>query len=199
MTPEKMSVHDEVGAGRQRLTAQPVAVSQNNLSIDHLRLACRHVDEMVAAGVTENLAIRTLELFSDVYAKLLQGGSATPHHVTQVPLEQWSDAARQLLNEKPEAKPKDHFRVEHGTPRRAFARMVRQLNLDGSLTDTTMADLVGRLWKLAVITIEEDVRLNKIARSRPFSSPDERWRAAGISFGGFAHGRGTNLSTSDLI
>jgi len=53
-------------------------MSRNRHTIEHLRIACRHVDELVAAGVTENLAIRTLELFADVYAKTHTGGSASP-------------------------------------------------------------------------------------------------------------------------
>ena len=75
-------------------------VSKNRPTIEHLSIACRHVQELMAVGVTENLAIRTLELFTDVYAKLVNGGSATPHHVKQVPLNQWSIAARQLLMAK---------------------------------------------------------------------------------------------------
>jgi hypothetical protein len=54
-------------------------VSKNIPTIEHLSIACRHVQELMAAGVTENFAIRTLELFTDVYAKLVKGGSATPH------------------------------------------------------------------------------------------------------------------------
>ncbi len=43
-----------------------------------------------------------------------------------------------------------------------------------------MAKLVKRYWKLAVITLEEDERLNKVARSKTFKTPEERWAAAGI-------------------
>lgn len=53
-------------------------MSINAVTIDQLNLACCHTKEMMAAGVTENLAIRTLELFADVYAKLLMGGNASP-------------------------------------------------------------------------------------------------------------------------
>ena len=59
-------------------------MSKNAITVQQIELACRHVQEMMSAGVTENLAIRTLELFADVYAKILTGGSATPHHVDQV-------------------------------------------------------------------------------------------------------------------
>ena len=55
------------------------SMSKNRPTIEQVKIACRHVDELMAAGVTENLAIRTLELFSDVYAKCHNGGNATPH------------------------------------------------------------------------------------------------------------------------
>jgi hypothetical protein len=157
-------------------------VSKNQLTVDHLRIACRHVQELVDAGVTENLAIRTLELFTDVYAKLLNGGSATPHHVLQIPREQWSEAARELWHKSPRLKPRDYLRVEHGTPRRAFARMVLELYRTNDFSEPSLARLVKTYWKLAVITLDEDSRLNQLARSKPFSSPDERWQHANISF-----------------
>ena len=135
---------------------------------------------MTAAGVTENLAIRTLEIFADVYAKLAVGGNASPHHVKQVGL--WSRRARELSAAMPDAKPKDHFRVEHGTPRRGFARKVLALYRVGELTGAKLAGLVDSDYRLAVITLEEDARLNKVARSRMCGSPQERWAAAGIEF-----------------
>ncbi|MDZ4733515.1 MAG: hypothetical protein SGJ16_08005 [Nitrospirota bacterium] len=145
-----------------------------------LNIACRHVEEMMAAGVTENMAIRTLELFTDVYAKLQMVGSATPHHVDQVEL--WSVKARNLRRKMPDGKPKDLFRVEHGTPRREFARKTFALYQKGKLNEKSMEKLVHRYWKLAVITLEEDQRLNKVARSRMFATPEKRWSAAGIKF-----------------
>src|SRR5665213_4593935 len=99
-------------------------MSKNALTIDQLQLACRHVEEMIAAGVTENFAIRTLELFADVYAKRHMGGKGqnSPHHVGQVEL--WSVAAIKMRESTPHTRAGDHFRVEHGTPRRGFARKV---------------------------------------------------------------------------
>jgi hypothetical protein len=64
--------------------------SKNKLTTDQLKIACRHVRELRAAGVTENLAIRSLEQFADFYAKAHSGGSVTPHHVRQVHRRQWS-------------------------------------------------------------------------------------------------------------
>jgi hypothetical protein len=155
-------------------------VSRNAFTISQLKLACHHVKEMLAADVTENSATRTLELFADVYAKLLMGGSATPHHVDQVTL--WSVKANNLRKKMPNTKPKDLFRVEHGTPRRQFARKVYALYQKGRLNEKSMHKLVTRYWKLAVITLEEDQCLNKIARSKMFPTPEKRWAAAGISF-----------------
>ena len=134
----------------------------------------------MGAGVTENMAIRTLELFANVYAKLLMGGSASPHHVKQVEL--WSVKAKRLRKKMPDGKPKDLFRVEHGTPRRAFARKAFTLYQKGKLSEKSMQKLVHRYWKLAVITLEEDQCLNRVARSRMFDTPEKRWSAAGIKF-----------------
>jgi hypothetical protein len=137
---------------------------------------------MVAAGVTENFAIRTLELFADVYAKCHMGGKGqtSPHHVGHVEL--WSVAAIKIRDSTPHAKPRDVFRVEHGTPRRSFARMILAIYQKGNLNEKTAKELVERYWKLAVITLDEDQRLNKTARSKMFETPEERWRAAGIEF-----------------
>ena len=60
-------------------------ISKNQITLEQLQIACGHVEELVRAGVTKNLAIRTLELFADVYAKIESGGSAShtkPHSKT---------------------------------------------------------------------------------------------------------------------
>ncbi len=154
--------------------------SKNKITIDQLRLACRHVGEMRKQGVTENLAIRTLELFTNLYAKLSTGGRPSPDHVSHYTL--WSCEARRLKKKKPNGKPKDMFRVEHGTPRRAFARMVLDLYNKDRLNEKTMRKIVDNHWKVAVVTLKEDQRLNKIARSTVFPTPEERWGKAGIRF-----------------
>ena len=98
--------------------------SKNRITIDQLRAACRHVEELQALDVRENLAIRTLELFADVYAKLQVMGNTNPHSASEVKL--WSKAALELKSARPRAKAGVCFRVEHGTPRRVFARMVME-------------------------------------------------------------------------
>jgi hypothetical protein len=157
-------------------------MSKNRITIDQLSLACRHVDEMRAIGVSENLAIRTLETFADLYAKLALGGTASPHDAKKIPLSQWSVEAKKRKALYPSDPSGKHFRVEHGTPRRSFARDVMSIYALRGLNEQAMFDLAMKSWKLAVITLDEDRRLNKVARSRPASSPEERWRMAGIKF-----------------
>ena len=154
--------------------------SKNEVTINHLKLSCSHVREMMNEGITENHSIRILELLTDVYAKLYMGGNAAPHHVSQVKL--WSKAAKEIKKVHSKAKPQDYFRVEHGTPRREFSRMVLRLYMENKLNKKTMNHLVKKYWKLAVITLEEDKKLNKIARSKMFDTPEIRWRRAGIKF-----------------
>ena len=155
-------------------------MSKNAITIDQLKIACRHVQEMIDAGVTENLAIRTLELFGDVYAKMQVIGNTSPHHVKHVKL--WSINAKKLRDALPGAKPRDYFRVEHGTPRRGFARKILALHQTNALTAVSMDELVVNDYRLAVITLEEDQRLNKIARSKLYNTAEERWAAANIAF-----------------
>ncbi len=159
-----------------------IEMSKNAVTVEHLRLACRHVEEMLGAGVSENFAIRTLELFADVFAKRHMGGRGknSPHHVDQVEL--WSLAAISMRDSDPSAKGGSHFRVEHGTPRRGFARRILKFYKDGMLNEGSLAQLVENQWKLAVITLEEDRLLNKKARSTLFETPEERWRSVGIEF-----------------
>jgi hypothetical protein len=68
------------------------------------------------------------------------------------------------------------------TPRRVFAQKVLKLYEDNQLDTATMDALVEQEYRVAVITIEEDRILNKMARSKVLDTPEERWRAAGIEF-----------------
>ena len=155
-------------------------ISKNKFSIEQMIIACRHVNELIDAGVSENMAIRNLELFTDVYAKIHSGGSPSPHHVNQVAL--WSVEAQRVKNPESVANAKDHFRVEHGTPRRQFARLTMKLYRGNQLNVDTLNELVKSYWKLAVITIEEDRKLNKLAKSKLYDTPEARWAVAGIVF-----------------
>ena len=154
-------------------------MSINALTVSQITLMCRQVDELIAAGVTLNLAIRTLETAVDSAAKNMVLGNASPHSARQVPLAQWSAAARAAYEESPSRPAKEYLRVEHGTPRRAFAKVVLEAARLDTLSDETFRALIRDRWKVAVITHEQDRRL---PRSALMSTPDERWASVGIVF-----------------
>ncbi|MBX7136304.1 MAG: hypothetical protein K1X67_26845 [Fimbriimonadaceae bacterium] len=162
----------------------PPRISRNAVTLDQIDAACRHVGELIALGMTENLAIRNLELFANVYAKLRIVGNASPDHFDQFEL--WSLAARRLQAEANGRPTGRSLRCEHGTPRRQFARLVLQAWERGEFSREWLDALCDERWKVAVITIEEDTRLNRIARTKLFASPEERWKAAAIDFGDLA-------------
>jgi hypothetical protein len=97
-------------------------MSKCTITVDHLKLACRHFEEMMDANVGEKAAIRTLELFADVYAKGSVMGNASLDRLKRV--ESWSIKAKQLQDAISVAKPEDHFQIHHGTPRRGFVREI---------------------------------------------------------------------------
>ena len=154
-------------------------MSKNTITLPQIEAACRHVAELLSLGMTENLAIRNLELFANVYAKHRIIGSTSPDHVTQFSL--WSQAA--LAHRANEGELGGRFlRVEHGTPRRQFARLILKAFHEGALTQDWLNILCDQRWKVAVITLDEDRLLNSMARSKLYDSPEERWQDAGIIF-----------------
>jgi len=72
-----------------------------------------------------------------------------------------------------------YLRIEHGTPRRQFARLVLEAFRHNKLTKLWMDKLCDTKWKVAVITQDEDKRL---ARSKLDKSPEARWEVAKIKF-----------------
>lgn len=155
-------------------------MSKNAISIEQLKLSCRHFQQLRATGMSENLAIRSVELFANLYAKFRVVGRVNVDHVNQYGL--WSKAALTAKRRNPTLSPGLHLRVEHGTPRRHFARLVLKLNHDKRLSKRTMDNLCKKYWSVAVITLEEDQRLNKSARSSLFPRPADRWASAKIKF-----------------
>jgi len=155
-------------------------MSKNAVTLKQIEIACQHVEELLASGVTENLAIRTLELFTNSYAKFRILKSVSPDHASQYKL--WSRAARAAKAAHPKKALGKYLRVEHGTPRRQFARLVLTRFRQGKLTERWMNTLCNKRWEVAVITLEEDARLSRVARSCLFDTPQERWEAAKIRF-----------------
>jgi hypothetical protein len=117
---------------------------------------------------------------TEIYAKAQRGHGIMPLTARDVDL--WSVEARRLRDADLDMRPRDNVIVEHGTLRRAFTRMVMDLNATGMLTEDALRNLVERFWKVAVITVEENSQLNRLARSKAYDTPDERWAAAGIGF-----------------
>lgn len=153
--------------------------SINAPTLDHVKLCCRHVVEMMDAGISENLAIRILELMTDNYAKFRVFNQCSPNHVDQ--FDHWSKAARKAKAANPKGKPGTFLTVEHGTPRRDFSRDVLAAYKAGKLTEKWMEKHCAAMWKIAVITHEENLRLNQLKGKR-FANPDARWDAAQIEF-----------------
>ncbi len=153
--------------------------SINTVKILHLEIACRGMKELLHARMTENFAIRHLEFLVNNYAKQKIVGKLSPDYADEYPL--WSKAALAAKKANPNLKYGQYLRVEHGTPRRRFARLVYEAYQEGKLTQDWMDNHCGTLWKVAVITHEEDRRLNMVAK-KIFKTPEERWAAADIEF-----------------
>lgn len=153
-------------------------MSKNSITIEQLDLACRQFEEMLSVGVTENFAIRQLELFANSYAKFRVVGNVSPDQVDHYRL--WSEAALALAESNPNCRKEGLLRVEHGTPRRQFARTIYQRWKSAEISEEWLDETLQKFWKVAVITVEEDRRLNKTARSKLFDSPFDRWRSSGI-------------------
>jgi hypothetical protein len=155
-------------------------MSKNALTIEQLKLACRHVLELIEAGMSENLAIRSLEIYANYYAKYRVLGKVTPDHADQY--DYWSKAARKAKLANPNRPYGQYLRVEHGTPRRHFARLVLEAFKKQKLTKTWMNRVCDKRWKVAVVTHAEDKRLSEGGRSTLLETPEARWSAAKIKF-----------------
>ena len=154
-------------------------MSKNEVTIRHIEIAVSCMQKLLAEGMTVNLAIRHLEKLVDVYAKYRAVGKVSVDHVDEFSL--WSIAARQAKKQNPNRKAGEYLRVEHGTPRRKFALQILKNHKEGKLNKTSLDRHCEKLWKVAVITHDEDSELNKIKKI-DFDIPAERWAYVGIKF-----------------
>jgi hypothetical protein len=83
----------------------------------------------------------------DSYAHVSAG--AVP--LDSVPV--WSVAAQRAKNAK-------ELMIEHGTPKSEFVKLVYDVYLSRKLTEELLISMIENLWKIAVITKEEDARLS---------------------------------------
>ena len=161
--------------------------SKNDITIEQLNMACGHFNELVKAGVTQNIAIRQPLKMVDIYAKMRVIGKCSVDKANE--FKHWSIEAKKvwdqaILND-PNAKYGSFVRIEHGTPRTQFTQIVlAKYSENKSLTIKIMEDLIRRKWKVAVITRDQDARINANGdRINPGSkSPEKRWHDAGIEF-----------------
>jgi hypothetical protein len=139
-----------------------------------LVLGLEYAAKLRRSGLVQNFYTWELKHRIDCYYlgrnKLYAGPQGLPH--SQIDL--WS--VRALAEKDPRKRVR-----EHGAPRTPFALMILELYLNGNLTEELVNEMMDFHYRVAVITKEEDARLNAIgARSKMYPTPDDRWAAAGI-------------------
>jgi hypothetical protein len=140
-------------------------------SATQIELLCRQTKELKDSGGRENHYLIPLENFVDEYARIYHAVRPGVYHADKIEL--WSVAAR-AARAADTATP---VRIEHGTPRRELARLVYTLWGAGKFSKAALDSLIATHWQLAVITLDEDKRLN---RSKMFPTPLARWADATI-------------------
>ena len=158
-------------------------ISKNNITPRQLNLVCKHVQEQIDFEITKNFAMRPLILMADVYPKLKKIGNASPDRADQFEL--WSKEAVKLWEQKLKEHPKPPFgkylRNEHGFTKTMFAeKVLTKYTKDGPLDEEMLAGLVEKYWRVAVITLDEDKKLDRT--NKDGKSAENRWKDAGIEF-----------------
>jgi hypothetical protein len=141
------------------------------------------VKQLEALGTSENAYYLLIDDWIDGYMRsLMHEFTAGPYHPLKT--RHWSRKAIEAYkNDK-----KSLLRVAHGTAKRNISRLVFAHYKAGKLTEDTMLAIAQRYWKIAVLTKEENSRLDKVARSTMHDTPDERWALIGaeiVSIKGF--------------
>jgi hypothetical protein len=152
-------------------------------TFDHVLSSCDHCKKSRDFGAGAHHTRWWLGNQLDGYARGLHGLKHNSYaHVSgvSVPLDTvpvWSVAARQR-----KAYPKE-LMIEHGTPKSEFVKLVYDVYLAGALTKELLDSMIESLWKIAVITKEEDARLSGAGlRSKRMETVEARWAAVGIQF-----------------
>ena len=159
--------------------------STNEVSIEQLEMVCRHVAKQEKVNLSENYRMRLITLLADTYAKQHVIGTTSPDRADM--FRKWSIEAIRVWDKalKEDKNPKygKYLRNEHGYGKTMFARRVVQAyeNAGGSLTRRAMNKLVKEYWRVAVITLEEDKRLDRTNKKK--LPAEERWANADIEFG----------------
>lgn len=148
------------------------------ITYPQIALACKHLTEMVTFGAREDLAGRTLDLFVDIYAKMLHGGTSSTHSPDQIHSDYWSDDAKAIVANGKQRQRGD-IQVEHGSPRRRLSEFILGVYQRGELCEQELDRIVEERWVVAVVTRDEHKRLKN---DQLPVDPHERWANAGIRF-----------------
>lgn len=131
----------------------------------HLIVALKGYHELIAAGMSRNWAIRSLNEVINAYADQFHTGKEI------------------LVSKAARGRPRRDMIREHGTPRSALNTEYIEAYRAGRLTEEKAQAIAVALWRQAFITREEDQRLRDLGlRFKAKGSPEERWAAAGIEF-----------------
>jgi hypothetical protein len=144
-------------------------------TFETLWLALDYAIQLEKTSMTQNFYLWELKHRIDATYLGYTGIYAGPGGYDKDGIEFWSEAAFAAYRKDKKAK----LVVEHGSPRTEFAVLVFGLYKQGKLTEAKLRVLYDKLYKLAVITKEEDRRLND-------ATPEERWREVGIKLEGLS-------------
>jgi hypothetical protein len=151
-------------------------------TFEHVLSACDHCKKSRELGAGAHHTRWWLGNQLEGYARGLHGLKHNSYaHVSavSVPLNSvpvWSVAAKRATNLK-------EVMIEHGTPKSEFVKLVYDVYVAGKLTEEMLISMIENLWKIAVITKEEDARLSGAGlRSKRMETPEARWAAVGIQF-----------------
>jgi hypothetical protein len=151
-------------------------------TFEHVLSACDHCKRSRELGAGAHHTRWWLGNQLEGYARGLHGLKHNSYaHVSavSVPLDSvpvWSVAAKRAISSK-------EVMIEHGTPKSEFVKLVYDVYLAGKLTEEMPVSMIENLWKIAVITKEEDARLNGAGlRSKRLESAEDRWAAVCIQF-----------------
>jgi hypothetical protein len=131
------------------------------------------------AGADPNCYLRELMERIDGANSARRSYYVGPAGYDKFKLELWSMEALRVVSKDPNAI--KQLRVEHGSPRAAYAARILDLYIKGILTEEVFYQDLDRLYKLALITLEEDLKLNAAGlRSKMLETPEARWGRVGI-------------------
>jgi hypothetical protein len=156
------------------------SASERGWTYPTLILGLEYAAKLREAGLVQNFYVWELKHRIEAYYLGRNNLYAGPNGIPYEQIDLWSEKALEEYSNDKKAK-RDLIR-EHGAPRTPFAIMILELYLSGDFNEKVMSEKLDLHYKLAVITKEEDRRLNAIrARSKMYPSPHERWAAAGIN------------------